>query len=361
MKSTLLLGTRKGFVVCRKKAAGWKVEEVHFEGVPISIAYEDERNGTWWACLDNGHWGAKLHRSTDKGATWEEVAAPAYPEGSEIKEGMPATTRYLWAVQHGGISKPERIWMGTEPGGLFRSEDGGQSFSLVESLWNHPSRIGGQWFGGGRDHAGIHSVLVDPRNEDRVLIGVSCAGVFETTDAGKTWAVRNKGLRADFLPDPTSEFGHDPHILVAAPSNPDVLWQQNHCGIFRSTDGAKNWEEVTEQNGPAKFGFALAVAHDNPHQAWVAPGVADVNRVAVDKALCICRTDDGGKNWKAFRKGLPQDFCFDITYRHALASSGDEVVFGTTTGNVFHSEDRGESWQVVSNYLPMVHSVQMVS
>lgn len=359
MKSTILLGTRKGLVVGRKKGGDWKITEVQFEGVPVSIAYADERNGTWWACLDHGHWGVKLHRSTDEGRTWAEVVAPAYPEGAEISPGTPATTRYLWAMQHGGKAHPQRLWLGTEPGGLFRSDDGGDSFQLVQSLWDHPSRPTG-WMGGGRDHAGIHSIVVDPRDEDHLLVGVSVAGVFESTDAGLTWSVRNKGLRAEFLPDPDSEVGHDPHLLVAAASNPDVLWQQNHCGIFRSTDGAASWQEVTEKDGPANFGFAIAVAQDNPEQAWVVPGLSDVTRVAVKNALCVCRTDDGGRSWQAFRKGLPQDFCFDIAYRHALAAAGDELVFGTTTGNVFTSADRGEHWKTLSNHLPMVYSVQLL-
>ncbi len=355
MKSTLLIGTRKGLVVCKKKPSGWKIEKVHFDAIPVSIAYEDERTGTWWACLDHGHWGVKLHRSKDKGATWEELTAPAYPEGTEIKEGVAAVTRDLWAMQHGGHSNPNRLWIGTEPGGLFRSEDGGDNFKLVEPFWNHPSRT--QWFGGGKDYPAIHSIVVDPRNEDRILIGISCAGVFESLDAGENWTVRNQGLRADFLPDPHAEIGHDPHLLLAAPSNPDILWQQNHCGIFRSVNGGASWDELSEKDGPANFGFAIAVANDNPDQAWVAPAVSDVHRVAVDKALCISRTDDGGKTWTAFRNGLPQEFSFDIVYRHALVASGDEVVFGTTTGNVFHSNDRGEHWTPISNYLPMVYSV----
>jgi photosystem II stability/assembly factor-like uncharacterized protein len=358
MKSTLLLGTRKGFVVYRFQRGVWHMENLSFEGAPVSIAYADERTGDWWACLDHGHWGVKLHRSKDKGQTWEELPAPAYPEGEEIKEGVLATTRYLWAMSHGGVKNPSRLWIGTEPGGLFRSENNGDHFQLVESLWRHPSRVSGQWFGGGRDYAGIHSIVVDPRREDHVYIGVSCCGVFETEDAGTTWEVRNKGLRADFLPDPASEFGHDPHILVAAPSNPDILWQQNHCGIFRSTDGAKNWEDISQTDGPARFGFALSVADDNPEQAWVAPADSDGKRTAIKGALCICRTDDGGKSWSAFRNGLPQEGCFDIVYRHALASSGDGVVFGTTTGNLFFSPDRGESWAAINHYLPMIHSVQ---
>src|SRR5690606_38748831 len=180
-----------------------------------------------------------------------------------------------------------------------------------------------QWFGGGRDHAGIHSVVVDPRDENRIWIGISCAGVFESTDSGKTWQVRNRGLRADFLPDPNSEIGHDRHIIVAAPSNPDVLWQQSHCGIFVSKNGGKDWQDVSQNEGPANFGFAIAVADDNPDQVWVAPAQSDFIRVAIDKALCISRTDDGGKTWRDFRKGLPQENCFDIVYRHALVSSGN--------------------------------------
>jgi photosystem II stability/assembly factor-like uncharacterized protein len=359
MKSTILLGTRKGLIAYKFKNNNWEVENLSFEGEPVSIAYADPRTGTWWSSLDHGHWGVKLHRSHDRGKTWEEVTPPAYPEGEEIKEGLPASTRYIWAMSHGGKKFASRLWIGTDPGGLFVSNDAGNSFQLVESLWRHPTRKTG-WFGGGRDQPGIHSIVVDPRDENHIHIGISCAGVFETVDAGNSWLIRNKGMRAEFLPDPNAETGYDPHILVAAPSNPDALWQQNHCGIFRSVDAGKNWEDVGEKGGPAWFGFALTVADDNPDQAWVAPANSDMTRTAIKGALCICRTDDGGKTWKDFRKGLPQQNCFDIVYRHALASSGDALAFGTTTGNFFFSPDRGESWQAINNYLPMVHSVQFV-
>lgn len=357
MKPTLLLGTRKGFIAYRLINSKWQFENLSFEGIPVSIAYADPRNGTWWACLDHGHWGVKLHCSHDRGKSWSEVSAPAYPTGEEVKDGVPAVTRYIWAFSQGGKKFPSKLWLGTDPGGLFMSQDEGKSFQLVESLWQHPSRKE-KWMGGGRDMPGIHSVVVDPRNENHIHVGISVAGVFETTDGGRSWQACNKGLRADFLPDPYSEIGHDPHILVAAPSNPDVLWQQNHCGIFRSVDGARTWVDVGEKEGPAKFGFAIAVADDNPDQAWVAPANSDLTRTAIKGALCICRTDDGGKTWKDLRKGLPQENCFDIVYRHSLALSGDALAFGTTTGNLFFSNDRGESWQVINNYLPMVYSIQ---
>jgi hypothetical protein len=357
MKSTILLGTRKGFIAYVYKNGLWKTENISFDGIPVSIAFADERTGTWWACLDHGHWGVKLHRSINRGKTWEELTAPAYPEGALIKEGLPAVTRYIWAMAHGGRSHGSRLWIGTDPGGLFLSEDGGSNSKLVESLWNHPTRKDG-WFGGGRDQPGIHSIVVDPRNENHIHIGISCAGIFETTDAGHSWAIRNKGMQAEFLPNPDAETGYDPHILVAALSNPDILWQQNHCGIYRSIDAGKNWMDISQKEGPANFGFAMAVAEDNAEQAWVAPAHSDVTRTTINRALCICRTDDGGKSWKEMRKGLPQENCFDIVYRHCLACSGDALAFGTTTGNLFFSNDRGESWQILNNYLPMVYSVQ---
>ena len=358
-KNTLMLGTRKGLITYQRNGAGWKLRDTSFLGIPVSLTHVDSRGGTWWACLDHGHWGQKLHRSNDQGQTWEEVEAPKYQEGMEIKPGVPASVKYLWAFAEGGSDKEDTLYVGTEPGGLFITEDGGNSFSLIESLWNHPSRSD-HWFGGGRDHPGIHSIIVDPRDSNHIYVGISVAGVFETFDAGKTWEVKNKGLRADFLPDPHAEVGHDPHLMVACEANPDVLWQQNHCGIFRSIDGAENWQDTTQTDGPANFGFAIAVAENDHEQAWVVPAVSDEVRVAVDNALCVCRTDDGGKTWIDHRKGLPQNDCYDIVFRHALDVSDDTLCFGTTTGNLFLSNDRGETWECLNASLPMVYSVAFV-
>ena len=357
-KTKLLLGTRKGLIIYHQDGKNWKHDSTHFLGIPVSLTHVDERSDTWWACLDHGHWGCKLHRSKDQGKTWEEIEAPKFADGMEIKEGVPATVKYLWAMSHGGQDKPGVLYIGTDPGALFKSTDNGDSWVLVESLWKHPSRE--KWFGGGRDNPGIHSIVVDPRDTNHLYIAVSCAGVFESFDAGETWQSSNKGLKADFLPDPDSEIGQDPHILKACPSNPDVLWQQNHCGIFVSIDGAKNWKEVSQKNGPANFGFAVAVKEDNPNQAWVVPGISDEIRVAVDQALLVCRTDDGGKTWIEQRNGLPQENCFDIVYRHCLDIVGDSLVFGTTTGNVYYSNDLGENWSKLSSDLPMVYSVELI-
>ena len=355
-KDYLLLGTRKGLVVYKNRTNSWSYISLHFKGIPVTLTYVDDRTTTWWACLDHGHWGTKLHRSDDLGSNWEEVATPKYPEGEEIKDGVPASTKYLWAMASAGDDKPDQLWLGTIPAGLFLSQDNGNNFELNRPLWDQPSRKE-QWFGGGFDHPGIDSIIVDPRDSGHIFVGISCAGVFESTDAGKSWEVRNKGLIANFLPDPHAEIGHDPHMLVACQSNPDYLWQQNHCGIFKSEDGAKTWQDVSQKEGPANFGFAMAVNDNNPDQAWVVPAISDEIRVPIEESLVVCRTDDGGKTWNEFRTGLPQQNTFDIVYRHGLDTTENHVAFGTTTGNLFSSNDYGESWNCINHFLPMIHSV----
>lgn len=353
----LLLGTRKGLVVFKKNAQGeFTYHKTDFLGVPVTIATIDHNTGYWWALLDHGHWGTKIHRSKD-GVKWEELEAPKYPEGEEVKDGVPAATKLLWAFSSGGKDQLGTIYIGTEPGGLFKSTDNGDTFELNRGLWDHPSRKE-QWFGGGRDHPGIHSILVDPANSDHIYVAISCAGTFETKDGGATWHPQNKGLQAEFLPDPNSEIGQDPHLVDWCAADPSVMWQQNHCGIYRSADAGKSWTDISEKEGVANFGFAIAAHSTNPEVAWVVPGISDMVRVAVDQSLCVCRTDDGGKTWKTFSEGLPQASAFDITYRHALDVNGDSLAFGTTTGNLYLSNDGGESWKALSNNLPMIHSVE---
>jgi photosystem II stability/assembly factor-like uncharacterized protein len=360
----LIVGTRKGlFLLNGGGRSGWKISAYALAAAPVPYAFQDERTGTLWASQDHGHWGAKLKRSRDGGKTWEEIEAPKYPKSARIQpwtlggKKVPATLAYIWVIAPGGDDQPERMYLGTEPGGLFRSDDGGATFQLVTGLWNHPSRLE-KWFGGGRDHAGIHSILVDARDSRRVLVGISCAGVFETTDDGKTWAPRNQGLHADFLPDPKAEVGQDPHFVDASPAHPDHLWMQNHCGIYRSTNGAKTWQRVSKKGEVAHFGFTVAADEADPLTAWVVPAISDTHRTAVEGALCVCRTTDGGETWRALRKGLPQKHAFDVTFRHALDNAAGTLAFGTTTGNLYLSEDRGESWSCLGTNLPPIYSVR---
>lgn len=355
----IALGTRKGLLILEQRADGWSIVQEEFLGIPTSFAMRDTRSGNLFACLDHGHWGNKFHRSSDDGKTWTELATPKYPAGAQIRDGVDAVLRYQWCMAAGGEDQPGRIYMGTEPGGLFVSDNDGDEWQIVESLWNHPSRKE-NWFGGGRDEAGIHSIIVDPRDSNRILIGISVAGVFESTDGGGSWQPKNKGLRADFLPNPDAEVGHDPHLLVQCRQQADVLWQQNHCGIFRSADGGENWHELTHTDGPAGFGFTVAVDPNNADIAWVIPATSDQVRIAVDKKLCVCRTDDGGKTWQTFRNGLPQQDCYDFAFRHALDLSGDLLAFGTVGGSLYISTDRGESWQSIAGHLPVVYSLKFI-
>ncbi len=358
MGEHVLVGTRKGLFALQQNGSGWESELLGFLGAPVTIAKYDARHKTIWACLDHGHWGCKLSRSRDFGKTWEEVDAPKYDEGLEIKPGVPATTRLLWSMAFAGDDQPNTMYIGTEPGGLFRSDDGGDSWQLVESLWNDPDRPD-KWFGGGRDHPAIHSIIIDPDDSNHIFISISCAGTYETADGGKSWEVRNNGLRADFLPDPASSVGQDPHLVVASPQNLDIMWQQNHCGVYQSSDAGKNWTDVS--NDVVHFGFAVAVSPSDPNRAWVIPGISDECRTAIDGALYVARTDDMGKTWTDYRAGLPQENCYDIAYRHPLDVSEKTLVFGTTTGNIFASNDDGENWATVGNSFPPVYSVEFAT
>jgi photosystem II stability/assembly factor-like uncharacterized protein len=281
----------------------------------------------------------------------------------------PATLLKLWVIAFG---QPGRIYVGTIPGGLFVSEDGGDSFELNRPLWNHESRGGDlfagegsgvtHWFGTpaseGEFAPGIHSIVVDPRNPARVLVAVSTAGVLETTDGGHTWRSRNRGLTMDYLPDPNAEWGHDPHYVELCPGDPDHVWQQNHCGVFYSSDGASQWKKVSRPEQGVHFGFPVAVDAKHGKTAWLVPGKADMQRMTIDGSLFVARSEDGGESWTQLREGLPQENAFDVVYRHALANSGDALAFGSTTGNLYVSEDRGESWRTVANNLPPIYSVR---
>jgi hypothetical protein len=351
----LLLGTAKGLIVYQRTLNGWVYHQDHFLGIPVSIAIADPHTGTWWVSLDHRHWGPKLQYSTDQGATWIEVDAPKYPEDAKLPDGANATLRYIWIIAFG--VDPETIFIGTEPGGLFVSNDNGARFKLVRSLWDHPSRKE-HWFGGGRNYAGIHSVVIDPTQPDHYYIGVSCAGVFETRDNGASWSVRNQGLKADYLPNPQVEVGHDPHFMLACKADPRVMWQQNHCGIFRSTDAGVSWQDVTDQAEKGRYGFTLGIDHRDPLKAWVVPATSDAQRIAVDRSLFVMHTDDGGLTWKEQRQGLPQEHCFDIVLRHALDVQGEEIVFGTSGGSLFISKDQGDSWASLNHHLPRIFSAR---
>jgi hypothetical protein len=369
MPSRILVATRKGlFTIARNGAvtAPWTIERADFLADNVSVALVDPRDGRLYAALDHGHFGVKMHRSAGFGEPWEECGAPAYPPKPEDEESVdpmgrpiPWSTVRIWALEAGGADEPGVLWCGTLPGGLFKSKDNGTTWEIVDTLWRDPKRKA--WFGGGADLPGIHSICVDPRDSRRVLVGVSCGGVWITEDGGATWNVGGKGMWAAFMPpdqndDPNIQ---DPHRLVQCRANPDHLWVQHHNGIFRSTDGAASWQDVKDVP-PSVFGFAVAVHPEDADTAWFVPAIKDEKRIPVDGALVVSRTRDGGKTFDVLRSGLPQQHAFDIVYRHALDidGKGECLAFGSTTGSLWVSEDQGDTWLGVSHHLPPVHQVR---
>jgi len=362
MGQSFFVATRKGlFQVERAGAGDWRVVRHGFEGQPVTMLLDDPRDGALYAALNLGHFGVKLHRSVDRGESWTEVQAPSFPTNpADDPDAMPAapSVHQIWALEPGGDDEPGVLWAGTIPGALFRSNDRGDSWQLNSSLWSRPERE--KWFGGGYDDPGIHSICVDPRDARHVTIGVSCGGVWVTGDGGETWDCRTQGMYAEYMPPERREDPdiQDPHRIVQCASAPDVLWVQHHNGVFRSVNGAQEWTPI-ETIKPAKFGFAVAVHPDDPDTAWFVPGVKDECRIPVGGQVVVARTRDGGKSFEVLREGLPQQWAYDLVFRHALDvdRTGRTLAFGSTTGSVWVSEDSGDVWQAVSNHLPPVYQV----
>jgi photosystem II stability/assembly factor-like uncharacterized protein len=355
--TTWMVGTRKGLFLLRDDV----VVQRHFLGEPVTAVLHDARDGSVYVALNHGHFGQKLHRSADGAATFTEIEAPRYPpkpDGFEDIESIrqlpvPWNVELIWSLGAGHADEPGVVWCGTIPGGLFRSDDGGDSWALVESLWHDERRR--QWNGGGYDFPGIHSIAVDPRGPGRVLVSVSCGGTWRTDDGGATWEVLT-GMRNEYLP-PGQEYdpvAQDPHRTVRAPSNPDVLWTQHHNGVFRSTDAGTSWVELDVP--PSSFGFAVAVHPADADTAWFVPAVKDEYRIPVDGALVVTRTRDGGATFDVGRAGLPQTDAYHLVYRHAfdVAATGEALLMGSTTGSLFGSNDGGDSWRRITDDLPPI-------
>lgn len=361
------VATRKGLFTLERGRSGWEIGPIQFLGDNCTLVMHDPRSQTLLAALDHGHFGVKLHRSRDGGATWSEITTPKYPEkpvdyqpSTPPAEGRPVdwSLKLIWSLAPGGDDEPGVIWCGTLPGGLFRSADNGESWELNRPLWDDPRRQ--EWFGGGAEQPGIHSVCVDPRDARHILVGVSCGGVWRTRDGGGSWDLAGSGLRADFMPperqyDPNVQ---DPHIVAQCRANPDRLWVQHHNGIFRSDDAATTWTELPHVQ-PSFFGFAAAVHPHDPDTAWFVPAIKDEKRCA-DGSLVVTRTRDAGSTLQVLGNGLPQRHAYDLVYRHALDvdHTGGRLAFGSTTGSLWTSDDGGDSWDTVSHHLPPIYAVR---
>jgi len=251
------------------------------------------------------------------------------------------------------------LWCGTLPGGLFRSNDHGTTWTLVRSLWDHPKRP--MWMGGGADLPGIHSILVDPRDSQHVAIAVSTGGIWHTADGGETWTQRGEGMRADHVPPELTHapIAQDVHCLVQCRAAPHRMWVQHHNGIFVSSDEGRTFIELS-QAGPSTFGFPVAVHPEDPDTAWFVPEIKDEKRIPVGGRLVVTRTRDGGRSFETLTRGLPQQHAYDVVYRHGLAldPSGNRLAMGSTTGGLWISEDQGDTWAEISHTLPPVYAVR---
>jgi photosystem II stability/assembly factor-like uncharacterized protein len=354
--SRIFVATRKGLMVYSESNGQISLESKHFLGDPVSSVAVDS-SGHWFVALNLGHFGPKLHVSEDEGTTWQETACPQLPEKPKNNdEKGDWQVKQIWVLE--ALKTPGHLIAGTIPGAIFESKDGAKSWQLNNSLWTVPQRP--QWFGGGFDESGVHSISVDTQQPSYWTAAISVGGVWHSENSGKTWKVECAGMRADYMPEDMvdSDDLQDPHRLVRAPSDPNRMWVQHHCGIFVSDDAGKNWRECFHNN-VSSFGFAAAVHPKDADTAWFVPAIKDESRYPKDGQLKVIKTTNGGKSFTEITQGLPQEDSYDLVYRHALDVSldGEMLCMGSTTGNLWASLDGGASWQTISHHLPPIYAV----
>lgn len=354
-KNLILLGTKKGAFILESDGGRrpWTVRGPFCETWPINHVIGDAATGTIYAGGGNEWFGPAVWKSTDCGASWTHSSAGlAYASGE-----VPIKSVWSLAVAS------DCLYAGVEPAGLFRSTDGGVSWTHVSGLREHPSRAG--WVPGAGGLI-LHSIVPHPQEPAKVWIAISTAGAFFTEDGGASWQPRNRGTRADFLPEGQRypEFGQCVHSLVMAPGGGETLYQQNHCGMYRSRDGGVLWESI-EAGLPSSFGFPAAVHPRDPATLFLVPLNGDINgRYMPDASCAVYRTRDGGDTWVALRRGLPQQNAFFGVLRQALTTDQNTpvgVYFGTNTGQLYTSADEGDNWTCVTDTLPPIYSVETLT
>jgi hypothetical protein len=355
----LIAGTRKGLLLARSgdDRRTWDVEDLHFVNLEIYAVAVDARRDPprLFAGVGSAHWGPLLSYSDDLGRTWVEPERPpvAFPPGSD------GALMRVWQLVAAPANQPGVVYAGVEPHALFRSEDGGVSFELVEGLWNHPHRSQWQPGGGG---ACLHSVVPHPTDPQQLTVAMSTGGVYRTRDGGASWAPANRGIELRFAPDEQHfpEFGQCVHSVAMHPSNPRRLYAQNHFGVYRSDDAGDNWTAI-ESGLPSNFGFPVLVHPHRPDTVYVFPLEADMDRRPPEGRCRVYRSDDAGASWQPKTAGLPQQRYNAAVLRNALATDGADpagVYFGTRVGEIYASRDEGETWSLLAEHLPDVLSVR---
>jgi photosystem II stability/assembly factor-like uncharacterized protein len=364
-QTRLLIATRKGLWTLASDVArnGWTLAGPQFLGHTVHHALADPRSRRLWlAAARTGHLGPTIFRSQDNGRSWKEaVRPPAFARGSG------RVVDHTFWLTPGHADEADVFYAGTSPQGLFRSTDAGATWEGVEGFNGHPQRKA--WCGGDQegtpDGPKLHSILVDPRDPKHLYIGMSGGGVFESVDAGADWRPLNRGVRADFLPDPAPEFGHDPHCVRFAGSNPDRLYQQNHCGIYRLDRPGDTWQEigVSMPKSVGSVGFPLAVHPNDPDSLWVLPmdGTTVWPRTSPGDRPAVYRSRDAGRSWKRQDVGLPRSQAWWTVKRQAMTTDLRDptgIYFGTTSGEVWASRDEGRSFRCVARHLPQIYAVE---
>ena len=348
----VLVGTRKGAFILESDAArsAWSVRGPFCDAWPMNHVIADPETGTIYAGGGNAWFGPAVWKSTDLGASWTHSSS-----GMHYAPGEPSVAS-VWSL----APHRDRLFAGVEPAGLFESGDGGETWLHVQGLRQHPTRPHWQAGGGGLI---LHSIVTHPENDDVLWVGISSAGVFQTEDGGRTWQPRNTGVRCDFLPEGERypEFGQCVHCLVMAPGRPDRLYQQNHCGMYRSDNGGRSWDSI-EEGLPSSFGFPAVTHPRDPDTLFLLPLNGDsVGRYVPEGKAAIWRTRNAGADWQALRHGLPQDNAFFGVLRQAMAADRLDpagIYAGTNTGTLFASADEGDSWSIIAQHLPQILSVE---
>jgi photosystem II stability/assembly factor-like uncharacterized protein len=350
------VGTQKGLFLGRRRGDGsWGFTGPHFPMQAVYSVAIDTRRAVprLLAGADSSHWGPSVFRSDDLGANWHEPARPAvkFPQGTDT------SLERVWQLHPAGPAAPDVVYAGTEPGALFRSDDGGETFEFVRSLWEHPQR---EHWGAGFGGQAVHTVVTDPRDPGAVTVAVSTGGVYRSRDGGASWAPSNTGVRADFLPDPYPEFGQCVHKIAQDPTDPDRLYLQNHGGVYRSDDGGALWTDIGK-GLPADFGFAVTTHPRLGGVAYVFPVSDGGDRYPPGYRCQVYRTEDSGGSWSALSAGLPHEDHYGIVLRDALRTDDADpagVYFGNRNGEVYASADEGDSWKLVASHLPAVLCVR---
>lgn len=352
----LLVGTTKGAFILRSNTnrARWEVGGPYFHGHAVYTMVYDGRGGQHriWASTQS-FWGTLLRSSEDFGKSWTN------PQEASIR--FPADTglslKNIWQICPGRADEPGVLYCGVEPAALFETQDGGETWSLVRGLFDHPHRP--RWVPGNGGLA-LHTIVLDPADKQRMYVAISAGGVYRTNDAGRTWTAQNRGIRVMFMPSKYPEFGQCVHKIVMHPERPERLFLQNHWGLYRSEDSSENWTDIA--NGvPSDFGFAMVMHPKNPDCVYIVPVESDQFRCACDGRLRVYRTRNGGASWEPLARGLPQKQAYETVLRDAMTADSLDpagIYLGTRSGQLFGSCDEGKTWNKILDGLPAIVCVR---